>query len=71
MTEHSVELGVSFVGVVLGLVILLVAEAVGAGEVVIAAGGAVAILGVAILTAVVMRLPEPADADSDHEHGHA
>ena len=71
MTEHSVELGVSLVGVVLGLVILLVAEAVGAGEIVVAAGGVVALLGVAVLTAVVMRLPEPADSDSDHEHGHA
>ncbi|WP_396612508.1 hypothetical protein ACH9L7_04330 [Haloferax sp. S1W] len=67
MSEHSVALGAAFVSVVFGLAFLLVAEAIGAGELVITVGGVVALLGVAILTAVVMRLPEP---ESEGEHGH-
>jgi len=55
---------VSLVGIVGGLVVVLVGESVGAGERVVIAGGAVAVVGVAVLTANVGLLPDP-DPDPD------
>lgn len=49
----------SFVAVVVGLATLLVAEFLGVGRPVVVAGGAVSVVGVAVLTAAVASLPKP------------
>ena len=50
---------VSLVAVVVGLLILLVAEYLGIGRPVVVSGGIVALAGVAVLTAAVASLPKP------------
>ena len=60
MDGDSLALGFAFVTVAVGLAILLAGEAVGAGIAVVAGGGGVALAGIALLTGVVMRLPDPA-----------
>jgi hypothetical protein len=54
---------VSLVAVVVGLLILLVAEYLGVGRTVVVAGGVVALAGVAVLTAAVASLPTPEGAE--------
>jgi hypothetical protein len=49
----------SFVAVVVGLVVLLVAEFLGIGRTVVVAGGALSVVGVAVLTAAVASVPKP------------
>ncbi|WP_424008857.1 hypothetical protein [Haloferax denitrificans] len=65
MNRTTVALAAAFGAVVLGLAVLLVSEAVGASESFVVVGGGVALAGVGVLTAVVMRLPDPAEG----EHG--
>lgn len=55
----------SLVAVVVGLLILLVAEFLGVGRPVVVGGGVVAVAGVALLTAAVSSLPKPTDG-ADH-----
>ncbi|ELZ98776.1 hypothetical protein C440_00430 [Haloferax mucosum ATCC BAA-1512] len=64
MKRSSLVLVLAFGAVVVGLAALLVAEAVGASTLVIAVGGGIALVGVAVLTAVVMRLPDPNEPGS-------
>jgi hypothetical protein len=68
MTEFAsnpVVHGAAVVAVVVGVALLLYAEFAGLGLVAVIIGGAVAIGGVAALTAAVAALPAPAEA-SDH-----
>jgi hypothetical protein len=53
----------SFLAVVVGLAVLLVAEFVGVGRSVVVAGGVVSVVGVAVLTAAVATLPKPEGTD--------
>lgn len=57
--------GASVACIVIGLVVLLYGEYAGFGFSAVLAGGAVALVGVAVLTAAVAALPEPADG-MDH-----
>lgn len=66
MNSDSLALGISFTAIVAGLGILLLAEAVSAGEAAVIGGGAVTLTGVALLTAIV--LSAPAAPGSEHEH---
>jgi hypothetical protein len=53
----------SLVAIVVGLLILLVAEFLGVGRPVVVGGGVVALAGVAVLTAAVASLPTPEGAE--------
>ncbi|KAB1194148.1 hypothetical protein GJR96_12185 [Haloferax sp. MBLA0076] len=66
MDGNSFALVTSFATVVLGLAILLGSEALGMSEVFVVVGGAVALAGVGILTAVVMCLPKEPGSEHDH-----
>ena len=71
MNANSFALVAAFAIVLLGLGILLGAEAVGAAEAFVIGGGFVTLAGVGIITAVVMRLPHPEsehDTEGDHDH---
>ncbi|AHZ21214.1 hypothetical protein E6P09_11670 [Haloferax mediterranei ATCC 33500] len=71
MKQNSLALAIAFGAVVVGLAVLLISEAAGASELIIAIGGGIALVGVGVLTAVVMRLPEPSGESGtagEHEH---
>lgn len=53
----------SFVAVIVGLAVLLVAEYLGASRAIVVGGGVVSLAGVAVLTAAVASLPAPDSAD--------
>ncbi|WP_410764491.1 hypothetical protein [Haloferax sp. DFSO60] len=57
MNADSLVLSLSFLAVIGGLGILLGSEAIGASELFVIVGGAVTLVGVAILTVTIMRLP--------------
>lgn len=66
MATHARSFGVSLTVVLVGLAVLLGAEAVDASMAVAAGGGVVVLLGVGILTAVVAALPRPDEAGPEH-----
>ncbi|WP_411968628.1 hypothetical protein [Haloferax sp. YSSS75] len=71
MNANSFALAAAFAIVLLGLGILLGAEAVGATDAFVIGGGFVTLAGVGIITAVIMRLPHPDPehgGDGDHDH---
>lgn len=61
-TQLALTIALAFVSI--GVVGLLVAEAIGAPTAVIAAAGLVALTGVGTLAVVVTRVPRPAETDT-------
>jgi hypothetical protein len=61
-TQLALTIALAFVAI--GVVGLLVAEAIGAPTAVIAAAGLVALTGVGTLAVVVTRVPRPAETDT-------
>ncbi|MFC7203441.1 hypothetical protein ACFQJC_07950 [Haloferax namakaokahaiae] len=63
MRTDSLVLGASFLTILGGLGILLGSEAIGAAEMWVVVGGGVTLVGVAVLTATIMRVPHPDGAE--------
>lgn len=59
LSESPLPYVVSLVGVVVGLAVLLVGEALGAVDVLVVGGGVVVLVGVGVLTAAVAMHPTP------------
>ncbi|WP_224332784.1 hypothetical protein [Haloprofundus halobius] len=68
LAETPLPYAVSVLGVVVGLAILLVGEALGAADAVVVGGGVVVLVGVGVLTAAVAMHPAP---DEAAEEGHS
>lgn len=66
MRHEGLVFGSAVVGVAIGLALLLYAEAAGASDTVLLAGGVVLLAGMAILTGGVVLLEEPAEETGGH-----
>lgn len=66
MSDNPLAFTVSVLGVVLGLALLLYAEAMGMSRTYVVAGGAVVIVAVGVLTVAIARLDEPEGEAGGH-----
>ncbi|MFB6157079.1 MAG: hypothetical protein ABEJ34_04480 [Haloferacaceae archaeon] len=64
LLEGPAVVGAASVTVVAGLVLLILGEASHGGTPLVYAGGALALVGVGVLTGVIAALPEPNGADA-------
>lgn len=66
MSSQSKGFGLSVAVVLVGLVFLLGAEAIGASVAVVTAGGVVVLVGIGILTTSIATLPPPDEGHPEH-----
>lgn len=63
MTQGSAVYAALIVSLVVGLLLIVFGEATGGNMLFVAAGGAIGLVSMAVLSLIIARLPEP-----EHEH---